>query len=103
MVAWLRRGTPMGIEQNMQPRGVFPTVCETPEDSRRPLEHEHQEFNDYRSAELDDDSWHALQELVSSGFVQRFDSERAAIDYLRGQRPVSSKLSLVKNEKDGVV
>ena len=104
VVAWLRGGTPMGVEENMTPRGVFPTVSEaTPEESRRPLEQYHEDFRNYRSAELDQDSWHALQELVGSGFVQRFDSERSAIEYLRGQRPVSSKLALVKNGKGGVV
>ena len=86
----------------MTPRGILPTVSEaTPEESRRPLGHYHEDFRSYRSAELDQDSWHALCELVGSGFVQRFGSERSAIEYLRGQRPVSSKLALVKNEKDG--
>ena len=90
----------MGIEEDMTPRGVFPVVSErAPEEARRPLEHYHEKFTHDRSADLDEDSWHALQELVGSGFVHCFDSERAAVDYMRGERPFSSKLALVKDEK----
>ena len=102
--SWLRRGTPMGIEAAMTPRGVFPEVDEaTAEDCRRPLEYYHSSFKNYQSAEVDDDSWTALQELVDGGFVKEFSSKRAAIQYLEGHKPVSSKLALVRNEKDGVV
>ena len=92
-----------GVEANMIPRGILPEVNEqTPISQRRPLEHFHDEFKNYRSAELDEDATTALEELVVSGFVRCFQSEADAIAYLRGATPVSSKLALVKNAKDGV-
>ena len=75
---------------------------QTPINQRCPLEHFHDEFKNYRSAELDEDATTALEGLVESGFVRCFRSEADAIAYLRGATPVSSKLALVKNTKDGV-
>ena len=74
-----------------------------PSEHRRPLAFAHGNVKNYRFAELDADSWTALQELVDAGFVQRFSSEREVVAYLRGEKPGSSKLALVKNDKDGVV
>ena len=71
-------------------------------EDRRPLEYYHRSFENYKSADLDEDAATALAELVDGGFVMEFGSEADAIRYLDGQSPVTSKLALVKQTKDGV-
>ena len=68
---WLRGGTPMGIEECMVPRGVFPQIDEsTPAELRRPLDHWHEGFTNYKSLEAEPGGSKALDELVAVGFVK---------------------------------
>ena len=101
---WLRGGTPMGIEEAMIPRGVFPEIDEaTPAELRRPIDVWHEGFINYTSLEAEPEGAKALHELVASGFVKEFSSYRDVKRFLRGRDPVSSKLAVVKNESDGII
>ena len=94
----------MGIEECMVPRGVFPQIDEsTPDELRRPLDHWHEGFTNYKSLEEELEGSKALDELVAAGFVKYFHSYDAVKKYLGGREPISSKLVAVRNESDGVV
>ena len=101
---WLRAGTPTGIETPMTPRGVSPMIDEaTPLGLRRPLDVFHDGSMNYASLDEDPEGIKALHDLVDNGFVKQFDTYDAAVAYLSGREPVSSKLAVVKNVSDGVV
>ena len=99
---WLMRGTPMGVEEQMQPRGVFPPVGEpTPPELRRPLDVYHQGFTHYNSLDDEPEGTNAFLDLVESGFVREFSSYAEVISFLGGQERVTSKLAVVTNESGG--
>ena len=67
---WLRSGSPMGIESQAEPRGIFPEVNEAiPTSERRPLEHHQDNFENYCSLVDDLEGIKSLLELVEAGFL----------------------------------
>ena len=98
--AWLRAGTPMGIEVDAKNVGVFPQVREScPEALRRPLELFNEHFANYISLEDSPHGEAVLQELVDGGFVKKVRSLRQAKRELGGHTPVTSKLAWFTTEK----
>ena len=77
----------MGIEEQMEARGVFPPVDEsTPPELRRPLDIYHQGFTNYRSLDEEPEGAKALKDLVDSGFVREFSSYADVLAFLGGAK-----------------